>query len=321
MYIIGIDIGGMSIKGGVVDGANGTIVCKDSVVTKAAAGIDVLAADTAGLIGALLGKTSLKISDVAGIGIGMPGTVDSKTGRVIYSNNIRLVDAPIVEKLRKYYDNIPIEINNDANAAALGEVRFGESKDYKNIVFITLGTGVGTGLIVDGKLIEGNNSAGAEGGHMVIRVGGAVCTCGRRGCFEAYASAAALVRQTKAAMQKNKDSLMHKLARERNKISGRTAFLAAAEGDKTAAAVVNRYIRYVGEGIVNLANIFRPDVVLIGGGVSNEGDALILPLQEFMDNYCFGIKNGNPRVLVKKASLTNDAGIFGAASLIVSSVK
>jgi glucokinase len=314
MYIIGIDIGGMSVKGGIVD-EDGGIVCKASVETRA--GADALISDVAELIDRLLLDAALKISDIKGLGLGIPGTIDSKRGVIAYSNNIKLMDVPIVAELRKRFGGLPIFINNDANAAALGEVRFGSAKENSNVVFITLGTGVGTGIIIDGKLFESVGSAGPEGGHMVICMNGEPCSCGRRGCFEAYASATALIRQTKAAIRENPDSLMVKIAEEKGKICGKTAFTAAKKGDKAAISVVEKYIEYVGAGIVNLANIFRPEVVLIGGGISNEGDALILPLQKIMDESCFGIKNGNPRVLVKKASLTNDAGIFGAASLVL----
>jgi glucokinase len=305
----------MSVKGGIVD-ENGVIICKSSVPT--AQGDNPAAeiiADTAKLIDRLLFEGNLRLSDVEGIGLGIPGTIDSKRGIITYSNNIKMINIPIVAELKKYFGSTPISIGNDANAAALGEVRFGSAKGNSNIVFITLGTGVGTGIIIEGKLLEGAASAGAEGGHIVICMDGADCSCGRRGCFEAYASATALMKQTKAAIEKNPDSLLAKIAAEDGKVCGRTAFIAAKKGDKTGAEVVEKYIRYVGEGIVNLANIFRPEVVLIGGGISNEGDALILPLQKFTDESCFGIKNGNPRVLVKKASLTNDAGILGAASL------
>ncbi|MDR3292670.1 MAG: ROK family protein [Clostridiales bacterium] len=314
--IIGIDIGGMSVKGGIVD-RNGKILHRASVETKAKADYAEIIADIAHLIDVLLKSAGIGIEKILGIGMGIPGTIDSKRGVIVYSNNINFIDVPIVSELKKYYADTPVYINNDANAAALGEYRFGEAKEYKNLVFMTFGTGVGTGIIIDGKLFEGNGSAGAEGGHTVIRLDGPKCTCGRRGCFEVYASATALVRQTKAAMKKHPESLMTKVVSERGKVSGRTAFLAAKEDDPTAKKVVARYIQYVGEGLVNIANIFRPDVILIGGGMSNEGDAFIAPLQGFMDEHLFGMKNGNPRVAVQKASLTNDAGILGAASLVL----
>ncbi|MDR1906522.1 MAG: ROK family protein [Clostridiales bacterium] len=316
MYIIGIDIGGMSVKGGIVN-ENGDILFKLSVGTKATSDYKIIVSDIVELINKLLSISNKDVGDIEGIGFGIPGTIDSKRGVIVYSNNINFVDVPIVEAMHEYYPNVKVAINNDANAAALGETKFGLAKDVKNLIFVTLGTGVGTGIIIDGKLFEGNGSAGAEGGHTVICVDGERCSCGRRGCFEAYASATALVRQTKAAIDKNPKTRMISLANQKGKISGRTAFLAAAEGDKAAREVVDKYIQYVGEGIVNLANIFRPELILIGGGISNEGDALILPLQEFMDKKCYGMINGNPRVLVQKASLTNDAGILGAASLIL----
>ena len=317
MLIIGIDIGGMSIKGGVVD-ENGAIVYRAVRETRTATALDgsLIIADVAELLAKLLAGAG-GAGKVKGIGIGIPGSIDSKRGVIVYSNNIKLLDVHIVEELQKIYKTLPVYIANDANAAALGEVKFGSAKNYKNVVFVTIGTGIGTGLVLDGKLFEGNCSAGAEGGHTVIAMGGEPCNCGRRGCLEAYASATALMRQTKAAMERCPDSIMHELSKTRGKVSGRTAFEAAAKGDEAGLSVVKRYLGYVGEGLINFANIFRPDAILIGGGLSNESKyPMFEALQEYMDEYCFGIKNGNPRVLVKKAALGNDAGILGAASLV-----
>ena len=236
-------------------------------------------------------------------------------GVIRYSNNIALENVPVVDELKKYFD-VPIKINNDANCAALGEQVFGAGKGYNDVVFVTLGTGVGGGFIINGKLFEGRECAGAEPGHMVIVTDGEKCNCGRKGCWEAYASVSALIRQTKAAMETDPSSLMHEEAAKEGKVSGLTSFLAAKRGDKTAQKVVDTYIKYIGEGLVNLANIFRPDVILLGGAISKERERLTVPLQKMMDEQSFGAKF-NPRVEVKIASLKNDAGILGAAALLL----
>lgn len=318
MYLIGIDVGGMSIKGGIVDSESGKILIQHAIPTTENYTKDYsISEDIAKVIDYILEAGKLKIDDIVGIGIGQPGSIDSERGIVRYSNNIAIENVPVVDELQTKY-NIPIYISNDANCAALGEATFGAGRGYKDLVFITLGTGVGSGIIIDGKLFEGRESAGAEAGHMVIHVNGEPCNCGRRGCWETYASATALIRQTKASMAKpeNKSSLMYAVAQEEGKVSGKTAFVAAKKGDKAAQEVVDQYIKYISEGLINMANIFRPDAILIGGGISKEKEYLTQPLQELMDATSYGGKY-NPRVIVKTASLHNDAGILGAAALVL----
>lgn len=315
MYLIGIDVGGMSIKGGIVNKIDGKIIEQYSIPTTKYSKEYSISEDIAKVIDYLIVKTGIKFEQIVGIGIGQPGSVDSERGIIRYANNIALENVPVVAELQEKY-SVPIYINNDANCAALGEYVFGAGRGYKDIVFITLGTGVGSGIIIDGKLFEGRSSAGAEAGHMVIQVNGEPCTCGRKGCWEAYASATALIRQTKAKMELCPDSLMHKIAQEEGKISGKTAFKAAKEGDVAGQEVVDTYINYISEGLINMANIFRPDAILIGGGISNEKEYLTKPLQKLMDSVAFG-GGFNPKVIVKTASLQNDAGILGAAALVI----
>ena len=314
MYYIGVDVGGMSIKGGLVS-KDGKIVAKYTVPTNVYDKDYSISEDIRKVIEGTMAEGGVTVKDIIGIGIGQPGAVDSVRGVIRYSNNIALENVPVVDELKRYFD-LPIKINNDANCAALGEQVFGAGKGYNDVVFVTLGTGVGGGFIINGKLFEGRECAGAEPGHMVIVADGERCNCGRRGCWEAYASVSALIRQTKAAMEKAPSSLMHEEAAKEGKVSGMTAFVAAKRGDKEAHKVVDTYIRYVGEGLVNLANIFRPDVILLGGAISKEKERLTVPLQKMMDEESFGAKF-NPRVEVKIASLQNDAGILGAAALLL----
>ena len=209
----------------------------------------------------------------------------------------------------------PVFIENDANAAAYGEYVAGAAKGAENAVCITLGTGVGGGIIINGKIYSGFNFAGAEIGHMVIDANGPQCTCGRKGCFEVFSSATGLVKMTKEAMEVDKDSAMHKIKAERNgKISARTAFDAMKLGDKTAKEVVDKFIKYLAIGLTNTINIFQPDVLCIGGGVCNEGDTLLLPVKELVKQEDYA-KNSPKNTEIVIAKLGNDAGIIGAAFL------
>ncbi|MDE6189631.1 MAG: ROK family protein [Clostridia bacterium] len=315
MYLIGIDVGGMSIKGGLVT-QEGNILFKTTLPTAEKYNDSHgISEDIRKVIDAVIQGAKVSVDQIKGIGIGQPGSIDSKNGVIRYSNNIALENVPVIAQLKKYYD-LPIYINNDANCAALGEHVFGAGKGYNDVVFVTLGTGVGTGFIIDGKLFEGKDCAGTEGGHMQIDISDSACacTCGRKGCWEAYASATALIRQTKSAMDGAPNSLMHKLAKEEGKVSGKTAFCAAKAGDEAGQKVVDKYIDYVTSGLINLVNIFYPDAILIGGGISNEKEYLTQPIQKAVNAARFGAKY-TPDVVIKTASLKNDAGILGAAAL------
>lgn len=315
-YYIGIDIGGMSIKAGVVN-ENGKIISKGACKTFTDKHYSIMVKDTFKLCEQILNDINLTKDDISGIGIGCPGTIWSDKGIITYANNLHFHKVPFVKEFKKYWDT-EILIDNDANCAALGEYLFGSGKGSDNCIFITLGTGVGTGIILNGEIYSGKKGSGAEAGHMVIRINGEKCTCGRRGCWEAYASATALIRDTKRAMAKNADSIMNDIAEEHGKVSGRTPFEAAKRGDKAALGVVKKYVKYIGCGLVNLVNIFRPDKVMIGGGVSNEGDYFIDMIQKYVNKYHYGGRI-NPKAKVVKATLLNDAGIIGAASLAMKS--
>jgi len=312
---LGIDIGGTFVKGGIIDDM-GKVIDTLSVDTHADKDANFVIQNIIdNLCLPLLSKSNLKISDIEGIGIGIPGIVNSKTGIVAFNGNLKWRQVEIV-KIMQNKLKTKVLITNDANAAAFGEAKFGASKEYKDSILITLGTGLGGGIVADGKLFEGYDGAGAEIGHMAIVVGGKQCTCGRKGCFEAYSSASALIRDTKEAMQKDKQSVLWKeCAFSLDNVSGKTAF-EYKSSDKGAREVVDNYIKYLGEGLVNLAAIFRPQVIILGGGVSKEGDNLIKPLQQYMDENIFGGKLG-PRVLIKTASLGNSAGFIGAAALLM----
>ncbi|MGN1080492.1 MAG: ROK family protein, partial [Acutalibacteraceae bacterium] len=256
----------------------------------------------------------LDISEIESVGIGSPGTVNPDSGIIEYSNNISFENVPAVKMMRERIDK-PCFIGNDANVAAYGEYLAGCGRGTKNFIAITLGTGVGSGIIIDGKIYTGTNYAGAEIGHTVIIDGGTECTCGRKGCWEAYASATGCIRQTKEMMKKHPESLMWKLCGgDETRMTARTSFDAMRKGDKYGKIVVENYIRYIGIGLVNVINIFQPEIVCIGGGICNEGDTLLVPLRKYVSEQRYS-KNCSVQTEIVKAVLGNDAGIIGAAML------
>ena len=311
-YYVGIDLGGTFIKGGIVDDL-GNIIYADKTPTESENGADRVAMNISALVKTLLQKVGLNKDDVEGIGMGVPGMIDSKAGNVIYSNNLRWKDFRIGEKVSQL-TGLQVKIANDANVATLGEAKFGAAKGFENVVLLTLGTGVGGGIVAEGKLLEGNKSAGAELGHAVIVANGEQCTCGRKGCLEAYASATALIRDTKRAMEAHKDSKMWEIG-SLEKVTGKVAF-DYKNSDPYAREVVENYIAHLAFGITNFANIFRPQVILLGGGVCAQGDALVKPLQALLNRDIFAGELG-PQVEIKIAELENSAGLLGAAALLM----
>jgi len=308
MYL-GIDLGGTNIAVGLVDDSP-KVIADASCPTDAGRPYQEIVKDMADLCNKVMAEGGATLNDIKGIGIGSPGSIDSANGVVLYANNLGWDHVPLRAELGKYFPNIPIGVENDANAAAYGEyVVNGNGSD--SFVAITLGTGIGGGIVLDQKIYRGHNGSGGELGHTTLVFGGEPCTCGKPGCWEAYAAVTALIRQTKAAMEANPDSLMVKLAEDAGKVSGRTAFDAAKQGDNAAQQVVDTYIRYVAEGIVNVINIFQPETLVIGGGISKEGDYLLKPIQEYVNTYTYG--GVEPRTKLMIATLFNDAGIIGAA--------
>lgn len=312
MYRIGVDIGGMSVKTGIVDD-NGKIVAKTA--TKTEKDTELFLKNVKKDIDKLLSETQISISEIRGIGVGCPGSIDSEKGKVIYSNNIGWEQFSIIDGLESL-TGLKAKVSNDANVAALGEVIYGAAKDYKDAVMLTLGTGVGGGIIIDNKVYAGGHSQGAEPGHVTLFSGGEPCSCGRRGCAEMYASATALIKQTKKAMLENKDSKMWEyVGGDIEKVDGKTAFETSKKGDATAIKVVDTYVSYLTDTIINMLNIFRPDAVIIGGGISAQGDYLTDKVKARCEAEHYGYKMA-PKSVILTAKLGNDAGIIGAAALI-----
>lgn len=310
---IGVDIGGMSVKYGLVN-ENGNILAKRTVKTEGTADSVI---DTLGkALVAFLEENGLKKEEIEGVGIGCPGAITAATGTVEYSNNLGWKNVKLTDGLKKYLDT-EYKVSNDANVAALGEATFGAAKEFSDVIMLTLGTGVGGGIVLGNKLYEGNESKGAELGHAVLVLGGEECTCGRKGCIEAYCSASALIRDTKRAMLRDTDSKMWDYANnDIHNVNGRTAFAMARENDSAAVQVVNDYIMYLSESIMNYCNIFRPQAVVLGGGISGEGKYLIDRVAQYCKERHYGYQ-GTPEVKILAATLGNDAGIIGAAALLV----
>ena len=312
MYSIGIDLGGTNIVAAVVDDKY-NIVGKSKTPTNTPRSAEEIFDDIAKVCREAIAEAKLTIDDISSIGMGTPGTVNGD-GVIEFANNLGFNNVPAREMLKERLGDIPVFIDNDANCAALGEAYAGCGNGSDNFVAVTLGTGVGSGIIVDGKIVKGVNFAGGECGHMVIVVDGEQCTCGRKGCWEAYASATALIRQTKAAMEKYPDSVMHELAAEEGKVSGRTAFDAMRKGDIAGIKVVNDYIKYVACGLINIVNALQPEIVCVGGGICNEGDTLLKPLNRYVNAERYSI-HSKIQTKILRAQLGNDAGIIGAALL------
>ena len=311
-YYVGIDLGGTNIVAGVVD-EDCNIIAKASTTTNCPRPEKEIAADMARMAVEAVKNADLTMDQIEWIGVGTPGIANSETGIIEYSNNLGFKDTPMVKYIQEAI-NKPVFIENDANAAAYGEFVAGAAKGARNAVCITLGTGVGGGIIIDGKIYSGSNFAGAEIGHTVIEVDGAQCSCGRKGCFEAYSSATGLIRMTNEAIAEHPDSIMAKTADERGKVTARTSFDCMRAGDKYAKAVVDKYIKYLAAGITNTINIFQPDILCIGGGVCNEGDPLLLPMKELVAKEVY-TRNSPKNTEIVIAKLGNDAGIIGAAFL------
>ncbi|MBP3746077.1 MAG: ROK family glucokinase [Ruminococcus sp.] len=314
-YYVGIDLGGTNIVAGVVD-EKYNIIAKASTKTNCPRPEKEIAEDMAKMAVEAVKNADLTLDDIEWIGIGTPGIANSSTGVIEYSNNLGFKDTPMVKYITEFIGrkDTPVFIENDANAAAYGEYVAGAAKGAKNAVCITLGTGVGGGIIIDGKIYAGSNFAGAEIGHTVIEVDGAQCSCGRKGCFEAYSSATGLIRMSKEAMEQFPESIMNKMAAEKGKVTARTSFDAMRAGDKAAKDVVDKYIKYLAAGITNTINIFQPDVLCIGGGVCNEGDPLLLPVKDLVKKEVY-TRNSPKNCEIVIAKLGNDAGIIGAAFL------
>jgi len=308
MYRIGVDLGGSKIAVGLVDEDN-KIVSKAWTPTRAEAGAEGIVGDILMCVSNALTLYGADIRECAGIGVGSPGTCDVENGTVRNAHNLGWFGVPLCQMLSER-TGLPAYVDNDANCAALGEVVAGAAVGCSSALMITLGTGVGGGLIINGKIYSGHRTLGGEFGHSCIMMGGELCSCGKRGCWEAYASATALIRQAERAAEAQPDSALNGL----KPLDGEKIFAAAAGGDAAATEVVDKYCEYVAVGIVNLINGIYPQTIIVGGGISAAGERLLDPVREYIANNFFVADRALMPELVK-AELGNDAGIIGAAAL------
>ena len=316
MHYLGIDIGGTGLKAGLVD-ENGTIIARQTIPVDAKHSEfeSYLANELAVITKQLLFDNDLSLEDIPYVGIGVPGPCDDKNGIFLFAPNLPIKNMELRRMFQEHLD-IPVHVGNDANCAALGEYYAGAGKQYSSMVLITLGTGVGTGIILDGKMWTGCNGAGAEGGHIVVRPDGIECGCGRKGCLEVYASASGLIRMAREQMQTEKESLLWTLAEgDEMKVTGRTVFAAAEQKDLAAGKVLEEYVDVLSDGCLNIINLLQPEAIVLGGGISGAADKLLLnPLREKTYGRDLA-RYSSPKTQIVKAELGNDAGIIGAAFL------
>ena len=312
MYYIGLDVGGTTFKAGVVT-EDGRIVHKDAMPTGIERPYQEIIADMAALCKKVAADAGIEMSEIKSIGVGVPGLFDNKTGMIPFCTNLGWHDIPFVAEMKKHLDT-PVYGDNDATVAGLAESVAGVSAGIKDSVFLTLGTGVGGGIIIDGKPYSGAHGCGSEIGHMMIKMGGELCTCGNYGCFERYASATAIIREArKAIVEYPESSMLAACGGDPEKLNAKIVIDAAKAGDAAAKAVFGGYVQALAVGIINIINMLDPEVIVLGGGVSAAGEFLINAVREAVKPMVFF--KTMPYARIELAQLGNDAGIIGAAML------
>lgn len=311
MYYIGVDLGGTSIKVGLLN-SEYQIIQSATLPTRRERPAEQVLEDMAMLCKQVMGAQGITEKEVHSIGIGCPGIASPKEGVILYSSNLCFENVNVREEIQKYI-NLDVYVENDANAATLGEAICGAAKGKDSVVMVTLGTGVGGGIIIGGKIFGGAFYGGGEVGHHVIALDGIQCGCGRKGCWEQYASATALIRQAKEAAKEHPESALIKLAKDQNieNINAKVVFDAFDAGDEVAKEVLDKYYQYVAHGVANMVNTLQPEVVVIGGGVSAQKEKLTNPVREYVQGQMYG--GLELQTEIKAATLGNDAGIIGAA--------
>ena len=310
MYKIGIDVGGMSIKAGLV--VNGEIIQRSVKETNQSGGLENIIEDITELVNDLLDKSELEINNIDSIGIGFPGVVTSE-GRVTCVN-IGLENALIIPKLEERLKGTIVRAGNDANVAALAEYFYGSMKGYNSGVMITLGTGIGGGIVIEDKLITGSNGVGAEIGHTMVATNYYDCNCGNNGCFETFCSATAIIKYTQKLLKEGRETIIRDMCNNNlENITAKMVFDAYKENDEVAVEVVKRFKEYLLKGIISIIHFIDPEIISIGGGVSNASDIILEGLEEEINKRA--IYNGNGLAKVVIAEFKNDAGILGASAL------
>ena len=312
MIYIGVDLGGTGIKVGAVS-EKGEVLAKASAPTHHERPYQAVIADIAALCEGVTAQAGKTLADVAAIGAGVPGVCDPRTGLIPVCVNLGWHDVPFVAELQKHID-LPVYVDNDATVAGYAESIAGVSAGTDLSVFITLGTGVGGGIVMGGRPFSGAHGVGSEIGHMILSMGGEPCTCGNRGCFERYASATAIIREARKAVKQNPHSaMMRRCNGDPERINAKTVFDCAKEGDETALGVFNWYVNGLSHGIVSIINMLDPEIIVLGGGVSLAGDFLLDAVREKVSTLL--LYKSMPFARIELARLSADAGIIGAAML------
>lgn len=312
-HYLGLDVGGTNMVAGVVD-SHLRLIEKVSIPTRANKSVEIIVSDMVKVTEEVIKKSHLSIEDFESWGIGMPSCINPKTHLLVHANCFGWKNIPIYDYLNGCLP-LPINIENDANCAAFGEKIAGVGQNYDNMLMLTLGTGVGGGIIIDRKIYSGADGMGAELGHSKLVYDGKRCTCGQKGCMEAYCSSTALIRESRKAIESGKKTLLHDYCEgNMDNLNGRIIFKAMHEGDNVAKEIIDNYINHLAAGISTLITIFRPEVIVLGGGISHSGNFLFDKLNSKLHEVTFGGSEiGVPPVI--PAKLGNDAGIIGAALL------
>ena len=312
MLYIGIDLGGTGIKAGIVD-EKGAILHKTSCPTGMERGYEAVIRDMAALALRVIQESGHVVSDVKAIGIGIPGIIDPATGRVPMCANLDWHDVPLIDEMRKHVD-LPVFVDNDATVAGLAEAVAGVSAGLSNSVFVTLGTGVGGGVIINGRPFTGAHGVASEIGHMTTVAGGELCSCGNRGCWERYSSATAIIREGRRLVERKPDcALMAAVNGDPEAITAKHVIDLAKAGDPDCAELFNTYVEHLCIGLRNIVNLYDPEVIALGGGVSHAGQFLLDAVNARLPGYIF--YKTMPSARVELARMGNDAGIIGAAML------
>ncbi|MDR1919986.1 MAG: ROK family protein [Tannerellaceae bacterium] len=312
-YYLGTDVGGTNLVAAVVNESY-HIITRESIPANAGRSIDAITSDIAEVSKSVVQKAGLQLGDISSWGIGMPSCVNPKTNRLVHANNFGWKNVPIYDYLKKHLP-LPTYIANDANCAAFGEVLAGAARAYTDVIMLTLGTGVGGGIVLDKRIYAGYDQMGAELGHTKLVYDGLLCTCGQKGCLESYCSSTALIRRAREAVSENLGSLILDLCdHDLNRINGELIFEASGKGDSLAMKIVDEYTSFLAAGLSSFITIFRPQVIILGGGIASAGEQLLKPLNEKLFTNTFAASEiGIPQVI--GAELGNDAGLIGAAFL------
>ncbi len=310
-WYVGIDLGGTKIGAGLVN-TQGRVLVQDYCETLVSQGREAVIGRMVDAIRRVIGSSHIALDQIAAIGIGSPGPLDIPQGLILESPNLPALHHTPIRQILAEALNIPTFLENDANAAAIGEYLYGAGRGTRHMIYITVSTGIGGGLILDGKIYQGATGGGGEVGHMTLLPNGPRCGCGNRGCLEALASGTAIARAGQELVQRGAPTRIAGLTQERSgQVTAKDVVDAMYQGDPFAQDIVDQAMYYLGWGVASLVNLFNPQIVVIGGGLSNLGDRLLSPVRRGVDLHAY--PSAARQVQIRLAELGNQVGIVGAA--------